>query len=143
MRLLRPSPGEAADRQGILLLKCRYGIAKNVNTKPFEDEINELQTYLDVHYFNKINEETGEKYNQLFQQLKDVNNDLWRIEDEVRIQIRKPSLDRVRLVEIAIAVPTANDKRMALVQEINRLFNLDVKEKVYIADEILDRNIAS
>lgn len=138
MRLLRPSPGEAADRQSILHLKCQYGELKNMNIKPFTDEISELQTYLDVHYFHKITEETGEKYNGLFGSLARLNRDMWKLEDEVRIRTadtyehKGPDND-ARLLVIVRLIPQLNDKRAALVQEVNSLFSIHQQEKIYIA----------
>lgn len=136
MRLLRPSPGEAADRQTILHLKAKYGEIKKINTKPFVDEINELQTYLDVHYFSKITDEQGNKFTELYGKLASKNKELWLIEDEVRLRIKQGEDNTTRLSEIAKLVPKLNDERAAFVQEINAIFSITEVEKVYLATEL-------
>lgn len=140
MRMLRPSPGECADRQSILLLKCKYGALKHVDVKPFSDENNEIQSYLQKNFFYQLNEEKGAKFDELLKKLQEVNHSLWKIEDEVRIYVRKDDAreaidgdQQERLSEIALTIPRLNDKRSDLVQEINAIFGLAGREKVYIA----------
>lgn len=112
---------------------------KHVNVKPFTDELTELQDYLQRHWFVRINEQEGLQFNALMEALAKVNNDLWKIEDEVRIRMKKFSLegkdhkDTERLAEIALLVPELNDKRGDLVQEINRMFGVAEQEKIYVA----------
>jgi hypothetical protein len=133
MRLLRPSPGEAADRQTILLLKAQYGNVSKINIKHFTDEQNEIQDYLAREYFSHIGTTTGELYNQLFIKLKEVNATLWRLEDEIRIQMKLVPQNKERLAELGPLICDHNDQRMRLVQEINKLFGITQQEKVYVA----------
>lgn len=135
MRLLRPSPGESVDRQTILMLKARYGEIKKVNTKGFTDEVNEIQEYLDKNWYFKLREEQGTHLNTLFQKLSDINNTLWKLEDEIRLRATKPieGENKERICQIALLVPEWNDKRADAVQEINRLFLVVETEKIYLA----------
>ena len=133
MRLLRPNPGECADRQSILHLKAKYGELKHINVKPFTDEIEEIQDYLQKNWFIKIEFDKGAQYDELWKKLSAINNELWKIEDEVRLRARESVLNKERLVEIALTIPVKNDLRAKIVQEINRLFQVAEQEKVYIA----------
>lgn len=135
MRMLTPSPGECADRQTILELKCKYGQLKHINTKPYSDEINLIQNYLEKEWFYKIVPNIGAQYNQLYFKLKDINSQLWRLEDEIRIRSTEPSPDKDRIVEIAMLIPKLNDERAGLVQEINGLFRVRGQEKVYLTKD--------
>lgn len=136
MRMLRPSPGEVADRQTILLLKCRYGSMKHVNIKPFQDEHIELQTYLQLHWFIQfapVDDPKGIKFDVLTTELQEVNNNLWKLEDEIRLRAKQTPIDKERLLEIALLVPKLNDQRSDLVQKINKLFFVAEQEKIYLA----------
>jgi len=133
MRLLRPSPGEAVDRQTILHLKCKYGELKHINVKPFTDEINELQTYLDVHFYHKISEENGQRLNVLYADLAALNGKLWKLEDEARIRRVEQPRPVERLADMRDLTTDLNDARAMLVQQVNALFTISEPEKVYIA----------
>lgn len=133
MRLLRPNPGECADRQSILHLKSKYGELKHINVKPFNDEIMEIQDYLQKNWFTLIAFDKGSQFDELWKKLSAVNSELWKIEDEVRLRARETPLNKERLVEIALLVPVKNDLRAKIVQEINRLFQVAEQEKVYIS----------
>lgn len=133
MRLLRPTPGECADRQTILHLKAKYGELKHINVKPFTDEIAEIQDYLDKNWFTRIDFAVGAQFDSLWKRLSEINTDLWKVEDEVRLRAREKPLNEKRLVEIALYIPIQNDLRAKVVQEINRLFLVAEQEKVYIS----------
>jgi hypothetical protein len=65
--------------------------------------------------------------------LKDVNAELWRIEDEIRGKERARAFD-AEFIALARAVYVTNDRRAALKREINRLTDSAlVEEKSYAA----------
>jgi predicted nucleic acid-binding Zn-ribbon protein len=69
----------------------------------------------------------------LREELKAVNEKLWRIEDDIREHERAQRFDR-GFVELARAVYVTNDRRAALKREINLLSgSLLVEEKSYAA----------
>lgn len=133
MRLIRPTPGECADRQTILHLKAKYGELKHINVKPFVDEIGEIQDYLEKNWFITIDFDKGAQFDHLFKMLQSINTELWKVEDEVRLRAKEKTLNKDRLVEIALYIPVQNDLRAKTVQEINRLFLVAEQEKVYIS----------
>ncbi len=65
------------------------------------------------------------------ERLKDVNAELWRIEDEIRLKDRARAFD-AHFIALARAVYVTNDRRAELKREINRLAHSDiVEEKSY------------
>ena len=150
MRMLQPSPGEAVDRQTILSLKMHHGAKKGMNVKAFVDENNELQRYLEQNFFLIAPKALQDPYDRAFNALKEVNRQLWDLEDEIRNlkiefgggglsaqemarvisgQIHLPA--SLRIIEISLLIPELNDRRAKLVQEINRLFGIYSQEKVF------------
>ena len=67
----------------------------------------------------------------LINNLKEVNNNLWEIEDNIRIKERSQDFDK-EFVELARSVYKENDKRASLKKEINQQYNSElVEEKSY------------
>ena len=67
----------------------------------------------------------------LINNLKEVNNNLWEIEDNIRIKERNQEFDK-EFVELARSVYKENDKRASLKKEINQQYNSElVEEKSY------------
>ena len=67
----------------------------------------------------------------LINNLKEVNNNLWEIEDKIRIKERNKEFDK-EFVELARSVYKENDKRASLKKEINQQYNSAlVEEKSY------------
>ena len=132
--MLRPAPGECVDRQTILMLKAKFGTLKKINTKPFTDELNDIQEYLEKNWYFKLNETEGATNDALIKQLQVVNGELWKIEDEIRLRMSNDqNRDVPREADIARIIPTLNDKRAKLVQDINAIFQCATVEKVYVA----------
>lgn len=70
---------------------------------------------------------------RLYRRLKQVNNQLWEIEDRIRNYERKQDFGR-DFIETARAVYHQNDIRAAIKKEINLLLNSElVEEKSYQA----------
>ena len=67
----------------------------------------------------------------LINNLKEVNKNLWEIEDNIRIKERNQEFDK-EFVELARSVYKENDKRASLKKEINQQYNSElVEEKSY------------
>ena len=67
----------------------------------------------------------------LINNLKEVNKNLWEIEDNIRIKERKKEFDK-EFVELARSVYKENDKRAYIKKEINQKYNSElVEEKSY------------
>lgn len=75
----------------------------------------------------------GPDYERIYAALKATNEALWEIEDDIRDCERNKRFDS-RFVDLARAVYITNDKRAALKNELNQLFNSAlVEEKSYAA----------
>lgn len=134
MGLLAPTPGEVADRQTIIELKIDAAKQKNLSFSAFSEEYGELQSYLGRNSFATSSPE----YQGLYTKLKDVNTKLWNIEDEIRLIIRQSgeasklsAEQKIEVCRISFEIPRLNDQRAELVQQVNRLFNVDRREKFY------------
>ena len=67
----------------------------------------------------------------LINNLKEVNKNLWEIEDNIRIKERNQEFDK-EFVELARSVYKENDKRAYIKKEINQKYNSElVEEKSY------------
>lgn len=141
MKLLRPSPGECADRQTVLQIKMRVCAQKKIPLQSFVEEHNSIQTYLEKEWFPELiikqGKPAGEKYDQMMLDLEKVNQGLWNLEDEIRSIMTLSDAHREekkqRVVEIAFTIPELNDIRARIVSEINQLFDVKTREKVYAA----------
>lgn len=136
MRLLKPSPGEVADRLGILSLKIVASKAQGRDIKNFEDERLALADYL------KLPEGVVGQVNLAMNELDAVNEKLWKLEDEIR-DLKKQWETTVkgwsgfhwseseRAIEVAFLIPELNDKRAQLIKDIDALYGIETNEKVY------------
>ena len=67
----------------------------------------------------------------LINNLKEVNNKLWEIEDNIRIKESKQEFEK-EFINLARSVYKANDKRASIKKEINQKYNSElVEEKLY------------
>lgn len=161
MRLLKPSPGECADRQTILNLKIKYGSGGQdtgvnldktvtetavatrqkldnpspVNIQPFIDENEALQRYLESNWFPDIQANKGVKYDTLLDELGELNHMLWKIMDQATVLKDAPDRAQaqanVRAAELLFLIIELNAKRARLVSEINELWEVRHQEKIY------------
>ena len=115
------SLGELIDKITILQIKTQHlqGTAlENVKKelKALETTLNDLQLNLDP---------------TLIQRLKEVNQDLWKIEDDIREQERQKSFGET-FIRLARSVYQQNDRRAAIKKEINSIYGSAlVEEKSY------------
>ncbi len=161
MRLLKPDPGELADRQTILELKIEHldkeivdaepvvkgrgpiirtvveGGDKKVGAHHFFDELEMIQKHLRQNWIPDLQMIPGkvEEYDKLYDELTEINSDLWSLEDQARILRSAPdkSYNAVlsRKSEILDAITAQNDKRSEIVKKINALWNITSEEKMY------------
>ena len=67
----------------------------------------------------------------LINNLKEVNKNLWKIEDKIRMKERNQEFDK-DFIELARSVYKENDKRSSIKKEINLQYNSElVEEKSY------------
>ena len=64
---------------------------------------------------------------RLVEQLRNINVELWDIEDKMREKERKKQFDR-EFIELARSVYKKNDKRSAIKNEINTVFNSELMD---------------
>lgn len=116
--------GEILDKITILEIKS-INIDDQKKVKNVQHELNILQNTWDEHVT------ASDKIIELKQQLKDVNQSLWNIEDNIRIKEYKKQFDD-EFIQIARSVYFENDKRAAIKKEINLLLGSDlIEEKSY------------
>lgn len=160
------SPGDLVDRQTILQLKLSHaGIESDtgyapvsqqileqstskavnrtvlldkskIDIQPFLVEHEAIQSRLELDWFPKLDEKNGSIFDKLMEDLKSINSELWRLEDQARVLRSAPDkfLDTVtrRKAETLDAITYHNEQRANLVRKINTLWNIDVPEKMYV-----------
>jgi hypothetical protein len=118
------SPGELIDKITILEIKAANisDPAKLANVKV---ELQLLQeTWSTSHY-------ASSNIDAEWKQLRDVNKQLWDIEDDIRDKERQRQFDQ-QFIELARAVYIRNDERAAVKKTINtKLGSKIVEEKSY------------
>ena len=116
------SLGELLDKITILQIK-----KEKINNKKQINVINELTL------LTKILEDSHFQIdNELTENLKKINSDLWNIEDQIRAKESLKEYDS-EFIELARSVYHKNDKRAAIKKEINKKYNSEIiEEKFYI-----------
>ena len=119
--LAQVSLGELIDKITILQIKSQN--LQGLPLQNVETELAALETTL-----NNLGLDIEPN---LIQNLKDVNQSLWNIEDDIRDQERKKVFDDT-FIQLARSVYQKNDLRAAIKKEINVTYNSDfVEEKSY------------
>ena len=118
------SPGELVDKITILEIKKEF--IKNDNKLK---NINHEYDLLMQIYMTQISETNG--ISELKNKLKEINLELWKIEDDIRDCEREKSFSET-VIELARSVYFTNDRRSKVKLEINLLLNSNlVEEKSY------------
>ena len=115
------SLGELIDK--ITILEIKQINMNGIKLKNVDKELKLLK--------NIIQDKNLEIDIDLINNLKEVNKNLWEIEDKIRIKERNQEFDK-EFVELARSVYKENDKRASLKKEINQKYNSElVEEKSY------------
>lgn len=123
------SNGEIVDKLTILDIKTRL-ISDKVKLENVWKEFNELSPIVKSIY-DDLNREDRERMEFLHNELQEVNQKLWYIEDDIRILEAQKDFE-FKFVELARSVYFTNDERARLKKEINLLTgSMLVEEKSY------------
>ena len=120
------SPGELIDKITILEIKGEF-IKDSNKLKNVKLEYKLLINILE----DKITGSSNLK--MLRQQLKEINIELWHIEDEIR-ELEKNKLFKTDFITLARSVYFTNDKRSKIKKKINELLNSEIMEEKSYSD---------
>lgn len=123
------SNGEIMDKLTILAIKLQQ-IKDPAKLKNVQTEFDELDPIVRSMY-EALEGEDIEYLQDLYKNLKDINQTLWNIEDQIRIHESKKDFED-DFVELARSVYFTNDERAEYKKKINELTgSLLVEEKSY------------
>ena len=114
------SAGELLDKISILEIKL-----EKIKDKASLEEIN--KEYKILKETQKSNIETTEKTKHLFNEIKKVNQNLWNIEDKLRLCEKNKDFGQ-SFIELARHVYLNNDKRSKIKSEINKILGSNIRE---------------
>ena len=119
------STGELIDKISILEIKL-----EKIKNKANQDEINKEYNILKEVQNSSI--EMTEKLKTLLKEIKEVNINLWNIEDKLRICEKNKDFGQT-FIALARGVYLNNDKRSKIKSEINKILGSNIKEiKQYV-----------
>lgn len=119
--LINISVGELIDKITILQIKKdKISDLEKVKKVSFELEI--LENSLNSFKTNKTNE-----LKVLMDDLKEINQKLWTIEDDIRLLEKNKQFDK-NFIDLARSVYITNDQRFEVKNKINKLFLSDIEE---------------
>ena len=118
------SAGELLDKISILEIKL-----DKIKNKNSQEAIN--KEYKMLKEAKNLNINLTEKVKQLCEEIKEVNLNLWNIEDELRICEKRKDFGE-KFTKLARGVYLNNDKRSKIKSEINKILGSNIKEiKLY------------
>ena len=119
------SAGELLDKISILEIK-----REKIKNKANQEKINKEYKILKEVQNSSI--EATEKLKTLFKKIKEVNQNLWDIEDKLRFCEKNKDFGK-NFIELARGVYFNNDKRSKIKSEINKILMSNIKEvKEYV-----------
>ena len=119
------SPGELLDKISILEIKL-----EKIKSKASLEEIN--KEYKILKEVQNSSLEATEKLKTLFKDIKEVNLNLWNIEDKLRVCEKNKNFGKI-FIELARGVYLNNDKRSKIKSEINKILGSNIREiKKYV-----------
>jgi len=123
--LVEVSAGELLDKISILEIKIEKIMDKN--------SLNEInKEYKILKNAQNSNIETTDKIEKLFKEIKEINTNLWDIEDRLRICEKNKDFGK-NFTELARRVYLNNDKRSKIKLEINKILGSNIREiKQYV-----------
>ena len=114
------SAGELLDKISILEIRI-----EKVKGKSDLEEIN--KEYKILKESQKLAINFTDEIRKLFQEIKQINQKLWNIEDEIRSCEKKKDFGQ-KFIDLARSVYFNNDKRAKIKSEINKLLGSNIKE---------------
>jgi adenine C2-methylase RlmN of 23S rRNA A2503 and tRNA A37 len=114
------SAGELLDKISILEIKL-----EKIKGKADQEEIN--KEYKILKEVQNSSLEVTEKLKTLFKEIKEVNLNLWNIEDKLRICEKNKDFGQT-FIELARGVYLNNDKRSKIKLEINNILDSNIRE---------------
>ena len=114
------SAGELLDKISILEIKLEK-IKDNTSQKEINKE------YKILKEVQNSNIEMTEKIKTLFKEIKQVNLDLWNVEDKLRVSEKNKNFGQA-FIELARNVYLNNDKRSKIKSKINEISSSNIKE---------------
>ena len=114
------SAGELLDKLSILEIKLN-----KIKNPSLLQEIKKEYDILNETRNKNIN--SSNEINILYKNLKEINEKLWKIEDEIRL-CEKNSDFKVKFIQLARNVYFTNDKRSKTKSEINKIVGSNIKE---------------
>tara|TARA_B100001179_G_C18209418_1_gene240780 strand:+ start:64 stop:465 length:402 start_codon:yes stop_codon:yes gene_type:complete len=119
------SVGELLDKISILEIKL-----EKIKDKQSHEEIN--KEYKILKQAQNLNVELTEKLKYLSNEIKEINQNLWNIEDELRICEKNKDFGQ-SFIKLARDVYLNNDKRSKIKSKINEVSGSNIKEiKQYV-----------
>ena len=119
------SAGELLDKISILEIKL-----EKIKHKNSLEEIN--KEYKILKNAQNTNIEVADKIRKLFKEIKEVNTNLWDIENKLRFCEKNKDFGK-NFTELARGVYLNNDKRSKIKLEINKTLGSNIKEiKQYV-----------
>ena len=119
------SAGELLDKISILEIKL-----EKIKNKANQEKINKEYKILKEVQNSSI--EVTKKLKTLFKKIKEVNQNLWDIEDKLRFCEKNKDFGK-NFIELARGVYFNNDKRSKIKSEINKILMSNIKEvKEYV-----------
>ena len=119
------SAGELLDKISILEIKL----------EKIKDKVNRSEINKEYKILKKVQNsslEVTEKLKTLFKEIKEVNVNLWNIEDKLRICEKNKDFGQT-FIELARGVYLNNDKRSKIKSEINKILGSNIREiKQYV-----------
>ena len=112
--------GELLDKISILEIKLR-----KIKDKSTQEEIKKEYNILIKIQNSSI--KLTDKIEDLFNEIKKVNLNLWEIEDKLRICEKKKDFGK-DFIELARGVYLNNDKRSKIKSEMNKILGSNIKE---------------
>ena len=112
--------GELFDKISILEIKL-----EKIKDKADQEEIN--KEYKILKEVQNSSLEMTEKLKTLLKEIKEVNLNLWNIEDKLRICEKNKDFGQT-FIELARGVYLNNDKRSKIKSEINKILGSNIRE---------------
>ena len=116
------SAGELLDKISILEIKL-----EKIKSKADQEEINKEYKILKEVQNSSLEVTEKKKLKTLFKEIKEVNLNLWNIEDKLRICEKNKDFGQT-FIELARGVYLNNDKRSKIKSEINKILGSNIRE---------------